>query len=85
MVVIMGTISTITNCVIPLTSIAQSGYPFSGWGLFSLSAGFVVPSDNLRQIQLTIHSTEKPGLIETNVGPNGEDACAGDSGEGINL
>ena len=38
-------------------------------------------SDNLRQIQLTVHGTEKPGLIETNVGPNGEDACRGDSGE----
>ena len=53
----------------------------SGWGLYSLSPGFVVPADNLRQIQLSIHSTEEPGLIETKVGPNGEDACKGDSGE----
>ena len=53
----------------------------AGWGLYGLGLGLVAPSDNLRQIQLTIHSTEKPGLIETNVGPNGEDACAGDSGK----
>ena len=56
---------------------------FQGWGLYGLGLGFVAPSENLRQVELTIHSTgtEKPGLIETKVGPNGEDACAGDSGE----
>ena len=50
----------------------------SGWGVWEI--GF--QSDFLRQTELTIHSTdERPGLIETNVGPNGEDACKGDSGE----
>ena len=51
---------------------------YQGWGLFE----FQVQSDVLRQIDLNIHSyEEKPGLIETDVGPRGEDVCAGDSGE----
>ena len=50
---------------------------YEGWGLFE----FQVQSDVLRQIDLTIHSSNE-GLLFTYVGPNGEDVCAGDSGKG---
>ena len=47
-----------------------------GWGL--TEGGF--ESDLLRQLDLTLASTDQEFLLETDVGPNGEDPCAGDSG-----
>ena len=34
----------------------------------------------LRQLDLTLASTDQEFILETDVGPNGEDPCAGDSG-----